>query len=79
MWWEDESRFKLGDLVVIKEKIDFFSFSIVANEGDVGLIVGVDFDIESYTLWGVDYVVLIHGRRLIFFDSELEMANTKPK
>lgn len=79
MLWQEECKFKIGDLVRINQRIDFFAYSFIVEKGDVGLIVGIDLDSEVYTLWGADYIVLIRDKVLIFFDSELELVNAPPE
>ena len=70
---EEECRFKIGDLVVICEPVEFMIYDMIVKPGDVGLVVGVEYDTEILSVWGIDYIVMINGRTLVFFDQELEL------
>lgn len=82
MAWQisDYAKFKIGDLVRVIEKVDFIVGNIIIEPGEVGLIVSAEdeTEIELVTFWGIDYIVLIRGQRLLFFESELELVEKKP-
>ena len=74
MWPIDEEiKFKIGDLVVISEPVEFLVYEMIVKPGDVGLVVGIEFDPDILTVWGIDYIVMINGRTLVFFDQELAL------
>ena len=74
MWLLDEEiKFKIGDLVVISEPVEFLVYEMIVKPGDVGLVIGIEFDPDILTVWGIDYIVMINGRTLVFFDQELEL------
>ena len=78
MWsLEEECRFKIGDLVVISEPVEFLVYEMVVQPGDVGLIVGIEHDLEVMSVYGIDYIVMVRGRTLVFFDQELELYDPK--
>jgi hypothetical protein len=78
MWsLEEDIRFKIGDLVVINEPVEFLIYDMMVQPGDVGLIIGVEFDSEVLSVWGIDYIVMVRGRTLVFFDQELELYDDK--
>ena len=74
-----EAKFKIGDLVKITEKVEFLVGGLVIQSGEVGLVVAADHvdEIDLVNLWGIDYIVLIRGMRLFFFENELELIETK--
>ena len=74
---EEECRFKIGDLVVISEPVEFMIYDMIVKPGDVGLVVGVEYDSEILSVWGIDYIVMVRGRTLVFFDQELELFDAK--
>ena len=65
--------FKIGDLVVVSEPVEFLVYEMIIKPGDVGLVIGIEFDPDILTVWGIDYIVMINGRTLVFFDQELEL------
>ena len=80
MAWDitDYGKFKIGDLVKVVEKVDFAIDGLSIKAGEVGLIVAADLsEIDLISFWGIDYIVLIRGLRLLFFDSELELVKQK--
>ena len=77
MWHQESAKFKIGDLVRVLEDINFIAYKLDVSKGDIGLIVGIDYDHEIFSIWGIDYIVLIRGQTLIFFDSELELISPK--
>ena len=78
MWpLEEESRFKIGDLVVISEPVEFIVYEMIVQSGDVGLIVGIEYDSEVLSVWGIDYIVMVRGRTLVFFEQELELFDAR--
>tara|TARA_R100001443_G_scaffold66769_2_gene75757 strand:- start:1707 stop:1964 length:258 start_codon:yes stop_codon:yes gene_type:complete len=80
MWsLEEDAEFKIGDLVRIKEPVDFLIYELIVKPGDVGLVVDIDVDQEILSVWGIDYIVLIHGRTLVFFAEELELVTQEEK
>jgi len=74
---EEETRFKIGDLVVISEPVEFIVYEMIVKPGDVGLIIGIEYDSEVLSVWGIDYIVMVRGRTLVFFDQELELYDPK--
>ena len=74
---EEETRFKIGDLVVISEPVDFIIYEMTIKPGDIGLVIGIEYDSEVLSVWGIDYIVMVRGRILVFFDSELELYDPK--
>jgi hypothetical protein len=76
MWHQEDAKFKIGDLVRVLEDINFIAYNLDVSKGDIGLIVGIDYDHEILSIWGID-IVLIRGQTLIFFDSELELISPK--
>ena len=82
MSWQysDYAKFKIGDLVRIIERVEFILGNIIIEPGELGLIVNAEEEgeIELITYWGIDYIVLIKGHRLLFFESELELVEKKP-
>ena len=74
---EEECRFKIGDLVVISEPVEFMIYDMIVKPGDVGLVIGVEYDTEILSVWGIDYIVMVRGRILVFFDQELELFDAK--
>jgi|TARA_R110002012_G_scaffold166021_1_gene328951 hypothetical protein len=77
MWHQEDAKFKIGDLVRVLEDINFIAYKLDVSKGDIGLVVGIDYDHEILSIWGIDYIVLIRGQTLIFFDSELELISPK--
>tara|TARA_R110002020_G_scaffold90613_1_gene220703 strand:+ start:175 stop:432 length:258 start_codon:yes stop_codon:yes gene_type:complete len=78
MWsLEEDIRFKIGDLVVINEPVEFLIYDMIVRPGDVGLVIDVEFDSEVLSVWGIDYIVMVRGRTLVFFDQELELYDDK--
>ena len=74
---EEQTRFKIGDLVVINEPVEFIVYDMVVQRGDIGLIVGIEYDMEVMSVYGIDYIVMVRGRTLVFFDQELEVFDAK--
>jgi len=81
MLWDltEFSKFKIGDLVRITQKVDFALTDISIEIGEVGLIVSADpFVDEIVTFWGIDYMVLVRGHlTLLFFEDELELVESQ--
>ena len=80
MAWDysEYARFKIGDLVRVTEKVDFVVGNVEIEPGEVGLIIAAESgEEETLTYWGIDYLVLIRGYTLLFFDSELELVEIK--
>ena len=74
-----QTKFKIGDLVRIIEKVEFLVGGIIIQPGEIGLVVAADYadEIDLVNIWGIDYIVLIRGSRLFFFEDELELIETK--
>ena len=74
-WDFEKPKFKVGDLVRVKETIQFLFGDIVVNEGDIGLVVESEIDAETdVQIWGFDYIVLLKsGITFVFFENELEL------
>ena len=64
-------EFKIGDLVtnIFPLELIFDNFKI--EEGDIGLIVG--FVIPKHNETKYDYIVLIRGREIFYFEKELSL------
>ena len=78
--YSSETKFKIGDLVKIAKSTNFIGSNENIEVGDVGLVVHIfPDDKQQMTLWGIDYTVLIKGKRLLFFDDELELIESKNK
>ena len=78
MWQlEEECKFKIGDLIVISEPVEFLVYDMIVKPGDVGLIIGIEYDTEILSVWGIDYIVMVRGRTLVFFEQELELYDAK--
>jgi len=72
---QKSKNFKIGDLVVndFPLELDFEEFKI--KEGEIGLIVGTVSNMQ-YNVSGYDYVVLIKGKEVFFFERELRLYKT---
>ena len=78
--YSSETKFKIGDLVKIVKSTNFIGSNEDIEVGDVGLVVHLfPDDKQQMTLWGIDYTVLIKGKRLLFFDDELELVESQNK
>lgn len=68
-------EFKIGDLVINLFPIEMAFDEFKIEDGAVGLIVGIiepDMDPTGY-----NYVVLIKGREIFFFEKELALYRKK--
>ena len=65
-------KYKIGDLVVIKS-LAFVMDNHKIQVGDVGIIVSIDDECELISYWGIDYMVLINGEKIVFFEDELDL------
>ena len=75
---ELKTKFKIGDLVRVVDIAFLMEDGVNINIGDVGIIVSMDpYDHEMITLWGIDYMVMLKGRRIMFFENELELINNE--
>ena len=66
-----ERNFNVGDLVVSKMRVELTFDDHVVEPGEIGLIV----KLVQYNDWltgEYDYLVLIQGREVYFFDHELD-------
>ena len=73
-----EPKHKVGDLVKITERIDFLLYGHCVEPGAIGIVVFVDMpNLEEYTIWGVDYGVLVDGDVLVCFETELEEVDVE--
>ncbi len=68
-----EPKFKVGDLVMITERVSFYIDQLIASPGDVGIISRISVGEEFIAFWGIDYMVLINGKEFVFFEEELEL------
>ena len=70
-----EPEYKIGDLVRIVEIAFLMDDDININIGDIGIVVSLDpDDHDLISLWGVDYMVLIGDRKIMFFSNEIELV-----
>ena len=70
-----EPEFKIGDLVRIVEIAFLMDEDININIGDIGIVVSLDpDDYDLISLWGIDYMVLIGDRKIMFFSNEIELV-----
>ena len=78
MYFYEDNKFKLGDLVRVTKNVVFVTRNnLEINAGEVGLVVSVFPDDSHFvSFWGVDYIVLIRGIRLLFFEEELELVKS---
>ena len=66
-------KYKIGDLVRIVDELFFADPPDGIGVGDLGIIVNTyPEDPETFSLWGVDYIVFVKGHRILFFETELE-------
>ena len=71
-----EAKFRIGDLVKVVQIAFVLDESIDVKIGDIGIIVSMDpYDHELITLWGIDYMVMLKGRKIMFFENELELIS----
>ena len=66
-----ERNFNIGDLVISKMRVELTFDDHIVEPGEIGLVV----KLVQYNDWltgEYDYLVLIHGREVYFFDHELE-------
>jgi hypothetical protein len=66
-----ERSFNVGDLVVSKMRVELTFDDHIVEPGQIGLVV----KLVQYNDWltgEYDYLVLIHGREVYFFDHELD-------
>ena len=66
---DGEREFKIGDLVVNIFPLELAFDGFKLEEGEIGLIVGFVIPEENETRY--DYVVMIRGREIFFFEKEL--------
>ena len=70
--YKPDRKFKIGDLVTNEFPLDIGYEEVRIDEGEIGLIVSMvsfsDNDISGY-----DYVVLMKGREIFFFEQELAL------
>ena len=69
--YEKFREFKIGDLVtnIFPLELVFDNFKI--DEGEIGLVVG--FVIPKHNETKYDYIVLIKGREIFYFEKELSL------
>ena len=67
-----ERNFKVGDLVVSKMPIELTFDDHIVQPGEVGLVVQL-MQYQDWLTGEYDYLVLIQGREVFFFDHELEL------
>ena len=74
--YKPNRKFKIGDLVINDFPLHIGYEETKIKEGEIGLVVGmVSFSEENIS--GYDYVVLMRGREIFFFEQELKPH--KPK
>ena len=74
--YDIKAKFKIGDLVVIKS----FAFVLEHSRvkiGDIGIIAAIDDAWGFNYYWGIDYMVLVNGEEIVFFEDELELFKTE--
>lgn len=67
-----ERNFKVGDLVVSKMPVELTFDDHVVKPGEVGLVISL-MQYQDWLTGEYDYLVLIQGREVFFFDHELEL------
>ena len=69
---KDYKNYKIGDLVVneFPLELDYENFKI--KQGEIGLIVGT-VSSSDHAISNYDYVVLIRGKEVFFFEKELKL------
>ena len=66
---QNQREFKIGDLVVNIFPLELVFDGFKIEEGEIGLIVGFVIPKENETRY--DYIVMIRGREIFFFEKEL--------
>ena len=66
-----ERNFNVGDLVVSKLPVELTIDSHVIKPGEIGLVVRL-MQYQDWLTGEYDYLVMIQGREVFFFDYELE-------
>ena len=68
--------FNVGDLVINKFPLELAFEEAKIPEGQIGLIVGTISGMEN-DMSGYDYIVLIDGREVFFFEKELRLYKVR--
>jgi hypothetical protein len=68
----EQRNFKIGDLVVNKLPIELTFDDYVVCKGSIGLVIRL-IDHKDWSVGEYDYLVLIQGREVYFFDYELNL------
>ena len=66
-----ERNFKVGDLVVSKMPVELIFDDHVVKPGEIGLVISL-MQYQDWLSGEYDYLVLIQGREVFFFDHELD-------
>jgi hypothetical protein len=67
---DPERKFKIGDLVKNDFPLELGYEELKVEQGEIGLIVGT-LSFTNQNVSGYDYVVLIKGEEVFFFEDEL--------
>jgi len=67
---EPERKFKIGDLVINDFPLELGYKELKVEQGEIGLIVAT-LSFTNDNISGYDYVVLIKGEEVFFFEGEL--------
>tara|TARA_R100001443_G_scaffold66769_2_gene75756 strand:- start:1445 stop:1681 length:237 start_codon:yes stop_codon:yes gene_type:complete len=66
-----ERNFNVGDLVVCKSPVELTFDDYIVQPGEIGLVIKL-MQYQDWLTGEYDYLVLIQGREVFFFDHELE-------
>ena len=69
-------NFNIGDLIINNLPVELSFDGYIIQEGAIGLVVAL----MPYKEWETheyDYVILIQGREVFFFDHEITLYNSK--
>tara|TARA_Y100000310_G_C20560436_1_gene752773 strand:+ start:351 stop:590 length:240 start_codon:yes stop_codon:yes gene_type:complete len=67
---QKHNKFKIGDLVTNKHPIELAFEAHKIKKGEVGLVVEI-ISLDEINLSGYDYIVLMKGQEVFFFQNEL--------
>jgi len=65
-----ERNYNIGDLVINKMPVELSLDGLIIRPGEVGLIISL-IPYREFMYHDYDYIVLIQGRDVFFFDHEL--------
>ena len=69
-------KFKVGDLIQLVDPISFADGNRVIPSGAIGLILTSMCYGDEHNCAGYDYIVLVDGEEIIFFEEELVALHT---